>query len=265
MRIVARAPAIHIWLAAATVGATHACTVVDSPTRPVTDGRLSLTQAPRRTLAEEYRALASRAPGFAGAYFDSSGIFTINHASPEFDAGAQHEVLTWVTAYRGPLEESSRVRLRRVKHDYLTLHSWYQPFVRQLASVPSLTSARIDDYRTRIVITVASIQHAPLVRRVATELGIPSDAVDVEERSAVHRDVTLREHVRPVYGGLQIQSGPNTCSLAFNGYEGYQDPDPEARIHDGVPLRWRWIDMGTARHQSADWRDYPLRTDLLSP
>ena len=205
------------WLSIA-VAATVACIGPDVPTRPLAD-RAAPIQTSGWTVRDEYRSLAERALGFTTLFVDSTGSLTINVASDSFGLADQQQVLLWVASYTGATYPVSSVRVRRVPYGYLTLDAWYQPFTRLLASVPSVTSTRIDDFRARIVITVATIADEAAVRRLATELGIPNDALDVEELEYAHPEVTLQEYVRPAYGGLLIGSTTDACTLGFNGYE----------------------------------------------
>jgi hypothetical protein len=165
-------------------------------------------------------------------FVDSAGSLTINVASDSFGLADQQQVLRWVTSHTGSTYPASSVRLRRVPYGYLTLDAWYQPFTRLLASVLSVSSTRIDDFRAKIVITVANIGDEATVWRLAMGLGIPAEALEVEELEFAHPEVTLQDYVRPVYGGLLIASANWECTLGFNGFEkdASGQPDPSKPV-----------------------------------
>ena len=205
-----------------------ACSEAEAPSHPITGPFVQLSQRGPRTVADEYRDLVGRAPGFASVFIDSAGSLVINVASDNFGTTARQTVLDWVGSHTGVTHPSSTVRLRRIQWDYAALDAWYQPFIMALGSLPSVTSTRIDDFRAKMVITVAAVADAPAVRRLAAGLGMPANALDVEELGFARPEVTLRDQVTPVHGGLKIQSTTGPCSLGFNGYEndqsGYPDP-----------------------------------------
>jgi hypothetical protein len=47
-------------------------------------------------------------------------------------------------------------------------------------------------------------------------LGIPADAVTIQETDPIHATATLRNRVRPVSGGLQVNFPGFLCTLGFN-------------------------------------------------
>lgn len=181
-----------------------------------------------RTLSDEYRYLAQRAPGFAGVFFDSAGQLTINVATHAFSVAARQEVMAWATKYAGAGGPNVVPRIVQTQYDYLTLHSHYRPLLDLLARSAFLTSSRIDEMRARIVVTVSDLLYAPDVRRAADQVGVPVAMLDIEQLPHARPDATLRDLVRPVHGGLEIQSDfTELCTVGFDGYRtngGYPDP-----------------------------------------
>jgi len=235
MRTTQRTPRVHggmqllstvaCWFLAACAGADVPTT--SSPAQAEFLGS-SGRPSPVRSLRLEYRDLARRAPDFAGVFFDSTGHLTINFASANVDTLAVREVMTWLERYRGPGPDLSTPRLRRVDFAYSTLDQYYGPLLGAIASMPFLTSSRIDDVRAQIVITISTTEEEPTIRGAAGALGIPQAALHVEHAPPARSDATLDDRVRPVYGGLRIaKPGGGECSLGFNGYHAVGgQPDP---------------------------------------
>jgi hypothetical protein len=177
---------------------------------------------------DEYRDLAIQAPGFMGVYLDSAGQLTINVATDNFAPEAAARVVDWVAAYSGAVPRGTSPTIRQVPYDYLALDQHYQRLIFDLGAASYLTTTRIDDRTGRIVITVSGLEWAPAVRAAARRLGVPDDALAVEQLPPVRRDITLQDSVRPVHGGLSIRRNDGQdCTYGFGGYRmvnGYPDP-----------------------------------------
>lgn len=82
-----------------------------------------------------------------------------------------------------------------------------------------------DETRGRFVVGVLNRGLETSVRARLSALGIPSESVDVIQTEAIVQVATLRDHLRPVVGGLQIRFSQYLCSLGFNaernGIAGY--------------------------------------------
>jgi hypothetical protein len=94
--------------------------------------------------------------------------------------------------------------------------------------MPGVLSTGIDDARNRLRVDVQSGDLAPGVQAKLAALGIPSEAVEIDEatsgefaESPVDPPMTLRDRWRPLVGGLQIQLNEerltrvHTCTLGF--------------------------------------------------
>ena len=72
-----------------------------------------------------------------------------------------------------------------------------------------------DETSGRLVIGVLDRGVEGLIRGRLPALGVSSQSVDVVEAPAIFEVATLRDHVRPVVGGLQIRFSQFVCSLGF--------------------------------------------------
>jgi hypothetical protein len=181
-------------------------------------------------VADEFRNLAQRAPGFAGIFFDDAGRLTISVAVDAFSPAATAEVLAWAASYSGAIEPAMTPAFRRVEYDYLSLDRFYQALRPRLTRFAGVTSSRIDETTGRIVVTVSDLTTAPELHDDLKTLGMPPRMLVVEQMDRVQELATLRNRVRPAIGGLEInkgQSGSGECTLGFNVYKksgGYPDP-----------------------------------------
>ena len=75
----------------------------------------------------------------------------------------------------------------------------------------------VDDMRNLVVIGVANSAAEQQVRAEIKRLDVPMEAILVERVSPVVMDVTLRERVRPVPGGVQVMNSlGGICTLGVN-------------------------------------------------
>jgi hypothetical protein len=221
-----RATSVAIALTATVLGL--ACS--ESPTTP--SGRqapaVSRLTTPREQPPhpDEYLAkIADRNPGFAGFYM-RGGTLVLRVK----DAGGH------------PVTPESLRQALSVDPDVGRFHGWS----RALADAPiELETSRYDarelwEFRMRALRQVfgrgvhqldldeshgvirLGVAHAgditPVARRVS-EAGIPGDAVVIEVREPVQPQATLRDRLRPVPGGVQIDvENGGRCTLTANGW-----------------------------------------------
>ena len=81
-----------------------------------------------------------------------------------------------------------------------------------------LTDIAEDRNRIRVGVERASV--AARVRERLTSLGVPHESVSIELTSPIKRLVTMRNKIRPLMGGLQINFGPFICTMGFVAVRG---------------------------------------------
>lgn len=79
----------------------------------------------------------------------------------------------------------------------------------------------IDDARNRLKIGLVKLEAAEHIKQELDKLGIPQEAVEFEGTGPFLEDTTLRDEIRPVIGGVQIDPvGLGPCTLGFNAIRG---------------------------------------------
>ena len=94
--------------------------------------------------------------------------------------------------------------------------AWFAPATPEALDVPGAVFIDLDERTNRLLIGVEHSGAAASVRGVLARLGIPSAAVTVELAEPIYQVATLRDLVRPVTAGLQINFGQFVCSIGFN-------------------------------------------------
>jgi len=198
---------LALWLVPA-VAVAAACS--DSPTAPP----LEQTPAPAGPAAvEDPLDLARRIPGFGGYFLDAQGRPTVYLSGPADPAIAASELGDELTRRGlGP----SDLRVRPASYTWLELHEWHERSTMEALSVPGTFFTDIDEASNRLRVGVADAASASEVRATFARLGVPEAAVIVEVTEPILPMVTLRDQVRPVVGGLQINFGQYVCTLGFN-------------------------------------------------
>ena len=93
---------------------------------------------------------------------------------------------------------------------------WFARATPEALDVPGAVFIDLDERTNRLLIGVEHSGAAASVRGVLARLGIPSAAVTVELAEPIYQVATLRDLVRPVTAGLQINFGQFVCSIGFN-------------------------------------------------
>ena len=86
--------------------------------------------------------------------------------------------------------------------------------------IPGAVFVDFDESTGRVRIGVEHANAAAAVRGVLARLNIPATAAVIERADPIHQLATLRDQVRPVVAGLQINFGQYVCSIGFNATDG---------------------------------------------
>lgn len=205
-----------------------ACVDEDEIVSPEERGQMSLSSVPAEQLLEgvperstdaEYARIAQRVPGFGGMFIDA-GTPTVYLVDTARKDAAQEAVEALIREWR-LLEDSSVTRLgiqvRQAEYDWLQLLEWRQR-IRDFLGMPGVISLDIDDAQNRLRLGVETLERKQALEQELARVGVPTDAVVIQERVPVVPAVALTDRVRPVRGGLQIYYGWN-CTLSFNTYQ----------------------------------------------
>lgn len=175
------------------------------------------TPARVQTIDDLFAKVARRVPAFGGMFLSDDG-----QVLQVYLTDLKAEVVSAVEAAIAAVFGSESIpqggiRAIRGQYGFLQLKGWHDRMYMVLLTLPGVTLTDIDDARNRLLIGVEKMEMLELVEQELAKLGIPGEAFIIEQAGPVEVDVTLRDRVRPVVGGLQIAFGDNyTCSLGFN-------------------------------------------------
>ncbi|HEX8696236.1 MAG TPA: hypothetical protein VF746_27710 [Longimicrobium sp.] len=207
-----------VRLFAASIVFAAACT--DQPAAPPPDGprpqqvRLSEGTPPRDVkvapIDDELLRVAGSVPGFGGMYYDRAGrlnVFLTDTTQRGAAAAAIEPVL-------GPRQRGAArdFRVLRGRFGFAELKQWRSRLDPEVLGMQGVVFTDIDEARNRVVVAV---ENAPVRTRVAAalaRLGLPRDAVLIEERAPVVQVQTLQDFYRPPVAGLQIAWSFNLCT-----------------------------------------------------
>lgn len=176
----------------------------------------------------ELAALAREVPGFGGMFYDEAGRLNVYLAGVQpLAAGDVAARLLPRLQARG-LATAAEVVVREGEYDFLQLSRWHQQAL-GVFDVGGVVFTDADERSNRLRIGLESRVSPAAVEQRLAELGIPREAVILEEAEPIvpmvarvaNADVpmsghTLRDRVRPVAGGLQINFPGFLCTLGFS-------------------------------------------------
>jgi hypothetical protein len=218
-----------------------------APSAPAAAPNLALTGA-QQGLADDPVALARTVPGFGGFFVDDQGTPTIYLATPGRRAAAEQALAPW---FRERGRPAAALRVLPARFDWTDLERWYAQATPEALAVPGAVFADADEAGNRVHIGVEHAAAASRVRSVLARLGIPAAAADVEIVAPIRQVATLRNSVRPVVAGVQINFPGFLCSLGFNatrqGVKGFVTASHCTNIQGGVQSTPYWQPTQTAK------------------
>lgn len=161
-------------------------------------------------------ALAREIPQFGGYYLDADGTPVMFLTEGADEARARRAAVRSLRAGGAAAATESSLRIRRAEYRYLDLHEWHRGISPEALDVDGVVFTDLDEARNRVTIGVEAFAAEGAVRAAAARLGVPPDAVVIERVEPIGFAATLREQVRPVQGGLQINFGNYVCTIGFN-------------------------------------------------
>jgi len=200
-----------------------ACRDASSPGSPVapTLPSLSLLEVSLDETPSQL-AVAAVVPGFGGYFLSATGAPTVYLASAATRPLAE-QALAGFLASRD--FTAADLMVAQGTFDYAQLDAWYRAARPAVFAVPGFVLGDVDEGSNRVRIGVSDAGAAASVSAAMAQLGIPAGAVIVEQHAPVVTVATLRQRVRPLEGGLQINFFPTPagtpgvsliCTLGFN-------------------------------------------------
>jgi len=187
------------------------------------------------TLDAEFVRLAGELPGFGGLYLDADGALNVvmTGAAP-MRTPAQVAATLQSRLSSLPIDAAAlqTLRVREGRYDFIQLDAMHR------AAAPVLALAGVvftdaDEVANRVRIGVESEAAAAAVRVAIQQAGVPLEAVVISETEPIqlNSNHTLRDMVRPVAGGLQInyiRQNPDGSVSGFNCTMGFNVRSPTA-------------------------------------
>jgi hypothetical protein len=205
-----------VSLVAGTVLFASACSDTTQPTPSSNDTPgLEPLQQP-----DDPIALVRGIPGFGGFFFDRDGAPTVYLRDESARAQVERALGPWLVAEG---VRAAALRVRRADYDWASLERWQDRATGAALAMRGAVWVDADEARNRVTIGVERGTPAAQVRSAVLRLGVPSNAVVVQEVEPVRLAATLWDRARPAVGGLQINFDPDpgtpasfVCTLGFN-------------------------------------------------
>lgn len=169
-----------------------------------------------------FLTLEEHFPGFAGFHFETSGALTLS-VSEAIDSDQEALLIevgraireTYGDRVREP-EQGPRIVVRKVKHGFRALSDAYATVMGALP-FEGIVVSDLDEVRNTVTIGVLDEDTAALVQKAWAQQALPSDLLHVEEWEPVMPRADLAGQVRPVPGGVRIETtGGGGCTLGFS-------------------------------------------------
>ena len=198
-----------VSLVAGTVLLVSACSDTTQPTSP-SEPQVGLEPLQQ---PDDPVALVRGVPGFGGFFLADDGVPTVFLRDGSARAEVERALGPWLAAQG---LGGAALRVRRADYDWTSLERWQGQAAREALAMRGAVWVDADEARNRVAVGVERGTPAAGVRSAVARLGVPSAAVVVEEVEPVTLAATLRNRVRPVVGGLQINFPGFLCTLGFN-------------------------------------------------
>lgn len=166
--------------------------------------------------APDVGALTRALPGFGGLFIDH-GVPTV-YLTDLRQQGLAEQLLGGFARARG----ATGIRVLAGRFAYGDLDKWFQQVSNEAFAQGSVVFVDLDEAANRVLVGVEpGVSHAN-IHALAARLGVPAEALTVRDAEPIHYVATLRDQVRPVVAGLQINFSNFICSIGFNATSGGQ-------------------------------------------
>jgi hypothetical protein len=200
---------LFVSLVTGTVLLASACSDTTQPTPP-SDERIGADPLQQ---PDDPVALVRGIPGFGGFFFDREGAPTVYLRDVAARGQVERALGPWLAAQG---IRTATLQVRRADYDWASLERWQGWATSQALAMRGAVWVDADEARNRVTIGVERGTPAAELRSAVARLGVPLAAVLVEAVEPVKLAATLRDRVRPVVGGLQINFPGFLCTHGFN-------------------------------------------------
>jgi len=214
-----RTPSIRLALAAGVALVISACQDQPNPTSPdPRDVAVSTQRSAQGGGLPSVDELDRQVPGFGGFFLDRNGEPTIYLARGASRAPADRALGAYMAA-RG--QSAAALHVREARYGWQQLQRWQDAATDGAFSVNGTVYVDNDETTNRVHIGVASIGTTGQVRAAIARLGVPDDAVIVDQVEPIVQVASLQNVIdRPVRAGVQINFPGFLCSVGFNATSG---------------------------------------------
>ena len=187
------------------------------------------------TFDDKLVKIGEQAPGFGGMYFDEKGALQVYMKNaPELRSAdamkaARSQVTSAIASVLGAefLTQNAAAKGRAqepniIKGDYdvVELAKWKKSFSPALDG-QEIVFVDLDERRNRVTIGVVGDPSRQRFEALAKSLGVPFEALIIEETQPIRFHASLRDKRRPVPAGVQIEIDTGVfafkiCTLGFN-------------------------------------------------
>lgn len=182
----------------------------------------------------EFAELAREIPGSAGFFFDEEGNLVVYLKDLGLRDKAKSKLEPTLRAQRvgqrpgGRVRRSDQVLVRQAQYDFFHLAVWRDRATDPVLDIPDVVFVDLNEALNRVQVGISDPAARPKVERKLAELGVPSEAVILEDTDPIVSDPpppsysvspvpptqSLQSYYRPLRGGLQI------AFLRSDGQEG---------------------------------------------
>jgi hypothetical protein len=166
------------------------------------------------TIDDVYLALESQVPGFGGMYAEGDTL-TVFLTDPGQRGAAERAI----AVHQPAGVPAGGIQVKQGQYGFSQLKGW-QMQANALFELPGVVFTDVDESQNRIAVGVEQKGHTGAVMQALMRMGIPLKAVDIVETGPIAQMATLRERVRPLQGGLQINFPGYLCTYGFNAVRG---------------------------------------------
>jgi hypothetical protein len=186
---------------------------------PVEEARAQYSSQGRvQTIDDVFASVSRRLPEFGGMYLDAANntqYVYLTASGPAMAAAATADLQAALG--RDFLAQGRTTIVLQAQYTFVQLKEWRDRMNADVLRTPGVVFTDIDDTKNRLAVGVATAEARSTVEEHLARLGIPREAVNIEDVGSFLPNVSLQDNHRPLVGGLQIQNefGP-ICTLGFN-------------------------------------------------
>jgi len=195
-----------------------ACSDQTDPNRPALPGAPAEPAVTQGRILDP-NALARSIPGFGGFFFDAAGRPTVYLRNPAQQVAVERALAPF---FQAEGLSGTALQVRRGDFDWPQLERWFGQATEAVLAERGGVFVDADEAANRVRI---GVERGYLVqaRGLVARLGLPAAAVIVEETEPIQLTASLRDRVRPIVGGLQINFPGYLCTLGFNAVRNAQN------------------------------------------